>query len=920
MIGNIAHLRDSVRCKGIPEFPHYFVGLDSLTKLATRDDRVCVLNILGNESRTVTPVSHLYSGGNVVCGVQPGRSGSVLKTELNDIPVYNTVAEALAAGRKFNVAVVYVPPAGVKDAVIEAVRVNPNLIRVIIITEKVPLGDARIIRQYCQFHGVDVFGGNCLGIADAHHHVRIGGALGGSHPAESLVPGSVAIYSNSGNFTTTIAVYLLTAGWGTTVSLSSGKDVYIHFAAPEFTNAFHKDPRSRAAVMYVEPGGYYEQDLVFEKPVVACVVGRWKDRLTKACGHAGAIAGSGDNAAAKERWFREKFGVDAVFTASNPICSAKGAVVTNIADVPAAMTAVMALNGHKQDFAPIGELSMKCWFADDTGLTLPPELDVRPVAAVEPYRTQIEAVNRQLGVIQPRESMKDASGASLMDPVTQVTRLHGVSILDLATRPYEDNLVLAVVREYPDETGSALTNLVLSAYVNLAGTPMLAAAEAAREAGNSPNTALCAAVAMMGPKLLDGARRAVETLLALFREAGPGDPADPGMAIDIQLAAADADQTRTLMTAAPDPLAEAMLAGAHARGAAKSVFLRFLVGLGERHGTHPTADAVLAAVCCHLAWRPLLHKRISVTTLSNLPWHLRIAAAVVGASVPPERQTRETFGGVPTRELIAGWSFTETAYLALLARRPDEDERFAFTVLLGLTASNGPGTISAQGAKGAVSADGPEVPERVQINKAYVGFLSHTGFAHGGNGFEAMQFLIERFGGLNLADPGDPAHGLDLVRIAADYALDYKAYKIKAKAAGNLSYAKIPCVNHPVFKGKDVNRDPREVYVRDLFRKRNSYNVFHEFYHELVHALASYGVSSNVYCVNIDAVIAVILLKMLWRPYVNGEIDAQCLEYGAFTTFLYGRVVGEAAEIEDHATRGRNMDTRTPASQCRFVG
>ncbi len=163
MIGNIAHIRESGRCKGIPEFPHYFVGLDSLTKLATRDDRVCVLNILGTESRTVTPVSHVYSGGNVVCGVQPGRSGSVLKTELNDIPVYNTVAEALAAGRKFNVAVVYVPPAGVKDAVIEAVRVNPSLVRVIIITEKVPLSDARIIRQYCQFQGVDVFGGNCLG-------------------------------------------------------------------------------------------------------------------------------------------------------------------------------------------------------------------------------------------------------------------------------------------------------------------------------------------------------------------------------------------------------------------------------------------------------------------------------------------------------------------------------------------------------------------------------------------------------------------------------------------------------------------------------------------------------------------------------------------------------------------------------------
>ncbi|MEA3274158.1 MAG: CoA-binding protein [Pseudomonadota bacterium] len=920
MTNNDSHFQEPIRRKGIPQFPHYFVGISSLAQLATRDDRVCVLNILGNESRVVTPISHTYSGGNVVCGVQPGRSGSVLKTELNDIPVFNTVAEALDAGHRFNVAVVYVPPAGVKDAVIEAVRVNPGLTRVIIITEKVPLSDARVIRQYCQLQGVDVFGGNCLGLADAHQHVRIGGALGGSHPAESLVPGSVAIYSNSGNFTTTIAVYLLTAGWGTSVSLSSGKDVYIHFAAPEFTNAFHNDPRSRAAVLYIEPGGYYERDLVFEKPVVACVVGRWKDRLTKACGHAGAIAGSGDNAAAKEGWLMEKLGVDGIFGADNPVCSAQRAVVTNIADVPAAMTAVMALNGQEPDFAPIGDLSMKCWFADDTGLALPAELDARPVPAVEPYREQIEAVNHQIGVIPPRETMKDASGASIMDPDTQITRLHGVSVLDLATRPYEDNLVLALVREYPDETGRALANVVLHACVNLQGTPMLSAAFGAREAGNSPNTALCAALAMMGPNMMAGARRAVEALLELFRESGLTDASDAAFALDAQVAAADANQVRALTTPEPDPLAEAMLRGAAARGAEGSVFLRLVEALGNRNGAHPSADAVLAAVCCHLAWRPLQHKRLSVTTLSNLPWHLRIAAAVVGASVRPERQTPDAFGGVPMQELIDSWSFTETAYLALLARRPDEEERFAFTVLLGLTASNGPGTISAQGAKGAVSADGPEVPERVQVNKAYVGFLSHTGFAHGGNGFEAMQFLIERFGGLELADPGDPGHGLDLVRIAADYTLDYKAYKTKAKAAGNLSYAKIPCVNHPVFKGKDVNLDPREVYVHDLFRARGSYNVFHAFYHELVQALASYGVSANVYCVNIDAVIAVILLKILWRPYVQGEIDAQFLEYGAFTTFLYGRVVGQAAEIEDHATRGRNMDTRTPASRCRFVG
>jgi len=916
---NFSLLRETIRRNGIPDFKHYFVGIGSLKELATRDDRVCVLNILGNESRAVTPVSHSYSGGNIVCGVQPGRSGAVLKTELNDIPVFNTVVEALEAGCRFNVAVVYVPPSGVKDAVIEAVRVNSALTKVIILTEKVSLSDARIIRQYCQLRGVDVFGGNCLGVADAHQHVRIGGALGGSHPAESLVPGSVAIYSNSGNFTTTIAVYLLTAGWGTTVSMSSGKDIYIHYAAPEFTYAFHNDDRSRAAVMYIEPGGYYERDLVFHKPVVACVVGRWKDRLTKACGHAGAIAGSGDNAAAKERWFMEKLGVDGIFTADNPVCSAKGAVVTNIADVPAAMTAVMALTGQEPDFEPIGDLSMKCWFADDSGLALPPELNVEPVPAIEPYREQITAVNRQIGVIPPRETMKDASGASMMDPETQITRLHGFSILDLATHTYEDNIVLALVREWPDAVGQALVNVVLNAYVCQHGSPALAAAQAARDAGNSPNTSLCAALSLTGPNLTEPARQATEILIERFRNSGLIDPSDPRFEVEELVAATDPELCQALVAPSPDPKAEAILAGVSARGAGDSAFLRYLLAFCERHQLHPTADGLVAAVCCQIAWRPLIHKRLSITTVANLPWHLRIASILVGASVRPERQAADSFGGIPIEELIRDWSFTETAFLAVLGHRPDAEERFAFTVLLGLTASNGPGTISAQGAKGAVSADGPEVPGRVQVNKGYIGFLTHTGYAHGGNGFEAMQFLMERFGDRDLADPGDPNHGLDLVRIAAEYAQEYKAYKKRAKAAGNLSYTMIPCINHPVFKGEDVNLDPREVYVRELFKSRGSYNIFHEFYHELVHALASYGVSANVYCVNIDAVIAVILLKILWVPYVRGEVDAGFLESGAFTTFLFGRLIGEAAEIEDHVTRGRNMDTRTPASRCRFV-
>ena len=110
------------------------------------------------------------------------------------------------------------------------------------------------------------------------------------------------------------------------------------------------------------------------KPVVACVVGRWKSKLTRAVGHAGAMAGSGDRAEDKERWFMEAFGVDAIFTPENPVVSKKGAVVTNIADIPAALTAVMALNGVEPDFAPRGNLALKPWLANDQGLRLPAEI------------------------------------------------------------------------------------------------------------------------------------------------------------------------------------------------------------------------------------------------------------------------------------------------------------------------------------------------------------------------------------------------------------------------------------------------------------------------------------------------------------------------------------------------------------------
>src|SRR5437868_13911991 len=400
--------------QGVGDFK-YYVGISSLAQIATRQDRVCVLNILGGESSDVTPVGHEYSGGNVVFGTSPGRGGQALETKIGNVPVYNNVREGLLDGHRFNCGVIYLPPVAARDGVAELIRVNPELRKIFIVTEKLPVRDSREIRALGQQRGVDVFGGNSLGVADSWNKVRIGGALGGDSPGEILRKGSIAIFSNSGGFSTTIAGYLLSAGWGTSTVISSGKDVYIHFAAPEFAFALANDARSKAAVLYCEPGGHYELDAEFTKPVIACVVGRWKSKLTRAVGHAGALAGGDDDAVAKERWFMSRFGVGAVFTPERPVFSAQGAVVTNIAHIPQALSAVMRENGVRPDFAPEGSLALKPWFASNAGLTLPGELDLPAVQAIPPYGEEIAALAKQIGTVFPRQSMKDASGASQLD-------------------------------------------------------------------------------------------------------------------------------------------------------------------------------------------------------------------------------------------------------------------------------------------------------------------------------------------------------------------------------------------------------------------------------------------------------------------------------------------------------------------------
>ena len=414
---------------------------------------------------------------------------------------------------------VYLPPSGVRDGVAELIRVNPDL------------------REDRHHHREDLGARRARdprdGPGQRHRHLRRqlprrGRFLEpGAHRRragrrqsrrKSLLKGSVAIFSNSGGFTTTIAQYLAHRRLGHDHARSpSGKDVYIHYAARDFAHALNNDMRSKAAVLYAEPGGYYEHGLAFTKPVVACVVGRWKSKLTRAVGHAGAMAGSGDKAEDKERWFMESFGVDAIFTPETPGRVGQGRGRHQHRPHPAG-----ADRGHgaQQRAARLRRRAAASRSSpgsrNDQGIELPPQLALPPVEAVPPYDAQIKALRRQVGAVIPRQNMKDKSGATVMDPKTQVTSVHGHSVLDLALLPLEANFALPLVHEIAGENDRAMLDIAVAAETNLVGDPALMAAEAAREAGNSPNTIMAAAAAIIGPKRVERALACASRLIDLF--------------------------------------------------------------------------------------------------------------------------------------------------------------------------------------------------------------------------------------------------------------------------------------------------------------------------------------------------------------------------------------------------------------------
>ncbi len=259
--------------------------------LVNKDTKVIVQGFTGKEG-SFHAEQCLDYGTKIVGGVTPNKGG---QTHLGQ-PVFNTVDEAVKTTGA-TVSMIFVPPAFVGDAVMEAAEAGIEL--AVIITEGAPVKDMQMAKAYATKHGMMTIGPNCPGIITAEE-CKIG-----IMPGMIFKKGNVGLISKSGTLTYEGANQVCNEGFGITTAVGIGGDPIIGLSYKQILPMFEADPDTECIVMIGEIGGDLEiqaAKLIKEqitKPVVAFIAGQTAPK-GKTMGHAGAIV-SGSAGTAKEK-------------------------------------------------------------------------------------------------------------------------------------------------------------------------------------------------------------------------------------------------------------------------------------------------------------------------------------------------------------------------------------------------------------------------------------------------------------------------------------------------------------------------------------------------------------------------------------------------------------------------------------------
>ncbi len=233
----------------------------------------------------------LAAGTPLVAGVTPGRGGQVVE----GLPVYNTVAEAVRQ-EGANASVIFVPAAGARDAVFEAIDGGLRLI--VVVTEHIPVRDTMEFKARARRAGATVIGPNCPGL-----FVPGVGKLG-IMPASIFrrgEPQGIGVVGRSATLSYEVIANLAGAGLGQTAAVGIGGDPVVCTEFAEVLKLFESDPATFGVALVGEIGGAAEERAAafiatMRKPVVALIAGRAAPPGRR-FGHAGAIIRAGGGGA-----------------------------------------------------------------------------------------------------------------------------------------------------------------------------------------------------------------------------------------------------------------------------------------------------------------------------------------------------------------------------------------------------------------------------------------------------------------------------------------------------------------------------------------------------------------------------------------------------------------------------------------------
>jgi succinyl-CoA synthetase alpha subunit len=252
--------------------------------LINKDTRVISQGITGRLGSFATGQMIEY-GTKVVAGVTPGKGG----TELNGVPVYDTIREALKE-HSADATITFVPPPFVKEAIFEALEEGIKLI--VVAVERMPVKDMMLVYQALKQSDTVLLGPNCPGIITAEE------CSIGYFPGDVYRKGPVGIVSRSGTFSYQVADDITKAGLGETSSLGLGGDPITGVSFIDILKLYEQDLETKVIVLIGEIGrtseeqaAEYIQSMV-SKPVIAIIVGRTAPH-EKTMGHAGAIITGG---------------------------------------------------------------------------------------------------------------------------------------------------------------------------------------------------------------------------------------------------------------------------------------------------------------------------------------------------------------------------------------------------------------------------------------------------------------------------------------------------------------------------------------------------------------------------------------------------------------------------------------------------